>query len=55
MEAIRTSETLVFFETTRRCIPEDSHFHTRRLTNLKSQIRIVWVIGNRLFIYLWFI
>jgi hypothetical protein len=37
MEALRTSETSVnFYETTRRNIPEDSHFHTRRGENLKS-------------------
>jgi hypothetical protein len=35
--AARTSETLVnFYQTTRRCNPEDSHLHTHRLENLKS-------------------
>jgi hypothetical protein len=37
MEAARTSETLVnFYQTTRRCNPEDSHLHTNRRENLKS-------------------
>jgi hypothetical protein len=35
---IRTSETSVYFyRPTRRNIPEDSHLHTRRRENLKSQ------------------
>jgi hypothetical protein len=35
MEALRTSETLVYFiETTRRYIPEACHLHTRRRQNL---------------------
>jgi hypothetical protein len=34
-----TSETLAnFYQTTRRNNPEDSHLHTRRRENLKSQI-----------------
>jgi hypothetical protein len=38
MEAVRTSETSVYFNgTTRRYIPEGCHFHTRRRENLKSQ------------------
>jgi hypothetical protein len=40
MEAVRTSETSVSSETTRRYIPEDSDLHTRRRENLKSHI--VW-------------
>jgi hypothetical protein len=37
MEAARTSETLVnFYQTTRRCNPEDSNLHTHRRENLKS-------------------
>jgi hypothetical protein len=36
MEAVRTSETLVYSETTRCYIPERSHLHTRRRENLKS-------------------
>jgi hypothetical protein len=37
MEAVRTSETSVYFNVTRRrYIPEDSNLHTRRLENLKS-------------------
>jgi hypothetical protein len=39
MEAARTSETLVnFFQTTRRCNPEDSHLRTHRRENLKSYL-----------------
>jgi hypothetical protein len=39
MEAARTSETLVnFYQTTRRCNPEDSHLHTHRRENLKSYV-----------------
>jgi hypothetical protein len=38
MEAARTSETLVnFYQTTRRYNTKDSHLHTRRRENLKSQ------------------
>jgi hypothetical protein len=41
MEAARTSETLVnFYQTTRRCNPEDSHLHTHRRENLKSYLEI---------------
>jgi hypothetical protein len=37
VEAIRTSETSVYFnETIRRCIPESRHIRTRRRENLKS-------------------
>jgi hypothetical protein len=37
VEAVSTSETLAnFYETTRRYIPEDSHFRTRRRENLIS-------------------
>jgi hypothetical protein len=36
MEAVRTSETLVYFnETTRRYTPEGYHLDTRRRENLK--------------------
>jgi hypothetical protein len=47
MEAISTYETSVnFYQTTRRNIPEDSHLHTRRRENLKSnklaQDRVQW-------------
>jgi hypothetical protein len=38
MEAASTSETSVnFYQTTQRCNPEDSHLHTRRRENPKSQ------------------
>jgi hypothetical protein len=38
MEAASTSETSVnFYQTTRRNNPEDSHVHTHRRENLKSQ------------------
>jgi hypothetical protein len=38
MEAASTSETSVkFYQTTRRNNSEDSHLHTRRRENLKSQ------------------
>jgi hypothetical protein len=38
MEAASTSETSVnFYQTTRSKNPEDSHIHTRRSENLKSQ------------------
>jgi hypothetical protein len=40
MEAARTSETSVhFYQTTRRYNPKDSHLHTRRRENLKSNFR----------------
>jgi hypothetical protein len=39
MEAVSTSETSVsFYQTTRRNIPEYSHFHTRHRENLKSRL-----------------
>jgi hypothetical protein len=39
MEAARTSETLViFYQTTRRYNPEDSHLRTHRRENLKSYV-----------------
>jgi hypothetical protein len=42
MEAVSTSETAVsLYETSRRNIPEDGHFHTRRRENLKSQLMIL--------------
>jgi hypothetical protein len=38
MQAVSTSETSAnFYQTTRRNILEDSHLHTRRRENLKSQ------------------
>jgi hypothetical protein len=38
IEGAITSDTSVnFYQTTRRNNPEDSHFHTRRRENLKSQ------------------
>jgi hypothetical protein len=38
MEAVRNSETSVYFnETTRRYISEGSNFHTFRRKNLKSE------------------
>jgi hypothetical protein len=41
MEAARTSETLVsFYQTTRRCNPEDSYLHTHRRENLKSYLEL---------------
>jgi hypothetical protein len=39
IEAVRTSETSVYFnETTRRYIIESCHLHTRRRENLKSHM-----------------
>jgi hypothetical protein len=39
MEAAGTSDTSVnYYQATRRKIPEDSHLHSRRRQNLKSQI-----------------
>jgi hypothetical protein len=39
MDVASTSETLVnFYQTTRRYNPEDSHLHTRRRENLKSDL-----------------
>jgi hypothetical protein len=40
MEAVSTSETSAnLYETTRRKIPEDSHFHTGHRQNPKSHLR----------------
>jgi hypothetical protein len=42
MEAASTSETSInFYQTTRRCNPEDSQLHTRRRENLKSYLPVV--------------
>jgi hypothetical protein len=41
IEAVRTSETSVYSETTWRYIPEGSNLHTRRRENLKSH-EILW-------------
>jgi hypothetical protein len=38
MEAVRTSETSVYFETTLRYIPEGSNLYAHRRENLKSHI-----------------
>jgi hypothetical protein len=44
MEAASTSETLVnFYQNIRRYNPEDSHLHTRRCENLKSQFEVALV------------
>jgi hypothetical protein len=41
MEAARSSETLVnFYQTTWRYNPKDSHFHTHRCENLKSDSQL---------------
>jgi hypothetical protein len=37
-KAVRISETLVYIETTRHCIPERWHLHTRRRENLNSHV-----------------
>jgi hypothetical protein len=38
METVSSSETWAnIYQTTRRNIPEDSHLHTRRRENLKSE------------------
>jgi hypothetical protein len=43
-EAGSASETSVNFCQTTWCnIPEDSHFHTRRLGNLKSKLTKAWL------------
>jgi hypothetical protein len=45
MEAVRTSETLAYFNvTTRRYIPQASKLHTRRHENLKSHIKTVYFL-----------
>jgi hypothetical protein len=40
MEAIRTSETSVHYEITRRYIPEGTSLHTRRRESLKSHMSL---------------
>jgi hypothetical protein len=51
MEAVRTSETsMYFYQTTRRYIPEGCHLHIRRRVSLKPQ-PIVVCIGNPLLIF----
>jgi hypothetical protein len=43
MEAANTSETSVnFYQTTECNNPEDSHLHTRRHENLKSDIKYIF-------------
>jgi hypothetical protein len=43
MEAVTTSETSVYSETTRRYIPARSPLHTRRRENLKSHENIICI------------
>jgi hypothetical protein len=51
MEAVRTSETSVYYkETTRRNIPESYHLHTHRRENLQS--RTVTVLSHTLFLHI---
>jgi hypothetical protein len=46
MEAASTSETSAnFYQSTRRNNPEDSHLHTRRRKNLKTQKAVTAVLG----------
>jgi hypothetical protein len=40
MEEVRTSETSVYSETTRRYIPEVSNLHTRLRENLKTHVNL---------------
>jgi hypothetical protein len=53
MDAVRTSETLVYFNgTTRLYIPEGSNLHIRRREYLKSQQNLsmqTWVLGRIVF------
>jgi hypothetical protein len=50
-EAASTFKTSVnFYETTRRYISEDSHFHTRRRENLKSHKVVYFCSGCWIFI-----
>jgi energy-coupling factor transporter transmembrane protein EcfT len=45
MQAVRTSETSVYYNATTRCYnPEDSKLHTRHRENMKSQILLLIVI-----------
>jgi hypothetical protein len=47
MEAVRSSETSVYFSaTTRHCIPEGSHFHARRRENVKIQHTLCYLFFN---------
>jgi hypothetical protein len=42
METVSTFETSVsFYQTTRHNIPEDTHLHTRRLENPKSNLKVL--------------
>jgi hypothetical protein len=34
--------SICFYQTARRCIPEDCHLHTRRRENLKSHMETEW-------------
>jgi hypothetical protein len=46
MVAVRTHETTVYSETTRRYITEDSYLHTRLPDNLKSNFTEVTQLGS---------
>jgi hypothetical protein len=45
LQAVRTSETSVYFESRTRYIPEGSNLQTRRRENLKSQ-DVLLTFGN---------
>jgi hypothetical protein len=52
MEAVRTSETAVYFnETTRPYIPQICHFHNRRRENLKTLLKITWFRVSKLSVF----
>jgi hypothetical protein len=47
MEAVRTSETSVYYDTTQRNIPEDSNLQTRRCEKLKSHMDWILLAHDR--------
>jgi hypothetical protein len=57
MEAVCTSETWVYSETTRRYISEESHLHTRLRENLKSERLclnvFIYDLFNDAFLVIW--
>jgi hypothetical protein len=52
MEAVCTSETLVYSKTTHHYVPEGSHFNIRCFENLKSDIEVPSLLASTFMVFL---